>query len=193
MKSKVAISLLLVLNHSALVSMEEVEPWNCDFFHFFREILISVKFKCGQNAAADELFTAIQKENITQVATILQEHPRLADSAVDADGMTPLLAAAVIGNTSLMVQMLNRVPQPQVNRVANQGYALVRLKNSLHWQPLSGFTPLMAAAKWGHRDIAKQLLAAGAAKDLEDGSSPKKKAIDHAKEYGNIELVNLLQ
>ncbi|CAN5198665.1 hypothetical protein BH09DEP1_BH09DEP1_2860 [soil metagenome] len=194
----VLFALIALANASPAFAMEESESWNCEIFSFasqlLKEALISIRFKCGESAASEQLFTAIRDRNSTAVATLLQEHSQLIDSAEDADGMTPLLAATIQGSASLITQMLNRVPQPQVDRAAFQGFALVKHKDSSAWQPLTGFTPLMAAAKYGHRDIAVQLLNAGAQKDLKDESSPRKTALDYAKENGNnVALVNLLQ
>ncbi len=137
---------------------------------------------------------AIRNGNSTEVATILQEHPRLVDIAEDSDGVTPLLAATIVGDEQMVSQLLNRNPQPRVDRCAHQGFALVKKGNEgkTVWLPISGFTPLMAAAKFNYPNIAKQLLGAKANKNQADFSNPPKTALEYAKESGNIQMVNLL-
>lgn len=200
LKNATVFFILLVTSAKApMHAMDEPEVWNCEFFNFanqvLKEFVVSLRFKCNESSTADKLFTAIRTDNVTEVATLLQEYPQLIDTAEDADGMTPLLAATIMGNASIVTQMLNRVPPPKVDRTAYQGFAMLLIKNIQEWQPLTGFTPLMAAAKWNQINIAKQLLGAGASKnpDLKDEGSPRRSALDYARESGNINLVNLLQ
>ncbi|GMU18947.1 MAG: hypothetical protein AMXMBFR12_01390 [Candidatus Babeliales bacterium] len=179
----------------SLEAMDEPESWNCEFFSFaselLKEMVISIRFRCNEASAADQLFTAIRNNNVTHMVTILQDHPQLLDVAQDSDGITPLLAATILGNDTMVAQILNR--QPKVDRCTHQGFSMIPAKDGTAWLPLAGVTPLMVAAKFNRVNIAKQLLSAKANKELTDFSNPPKNALAHAKESGNIEMVNLLQ
>lgn len=198
MKFKKALLTLCLVSSCVMVAMDEPESWTCEIFPYMKELfkgaIVSLKFNCNQADASDKLMTAIKQSNPTLVATILQEHPRLVDVAEDNDGVTPLLAATIVGDEAMVTQLLNRSPQPQVDRCAHQGFALVKKGNDgkTTWLPISGFTSLMAAAKFNYPDIAKQLLSARANKELKDFSNPGRTALDYAKENGNIKMINLL-
>lgn len=176
-------------------AMDEPESWNCEFFSFaselLKEMMVSIRFRCNEASEADQLFKAIWDNNVTQVATILQENPQLLDIAQDSDGVTPLLAVTIQGNDAMVAQMLNR--QPNVDRCTHQGFTMISVKDGTAWLSLAGVTPLMVAAKFNRIHIAKQLLGAKANKELTDFSNPPKTALAYAKESGNIEMVNLLQ
>lgn len=184
----------LVIAPSGIHAMDEPESWNCEFFSFAQQLLkdalISIRFNCDRADASQKLFTEIKNKNYTAVATILSEHPTLIDAAEDTDGVTPLLAATMMGDDALVAQLLNR--QPQVDRCTHQGFAMINKNGKSNFIPIAGFTPLMAAAKFNYENIAKQLLGAKASKDLKDFSRPGKTALDYAKEGGNTKMVSLL-
>jgi ankyrin repeat protein len=190
---------LLLTSACPIFSMEEPESWNCEILSFvsqlLKEAVLSVRFNCNQANAADKLFAAIRNQNVTEGATqisqLLSEHPQLLDVAVDDEGMTPLMAATIKGDAAIVAHLLNRIPQPQVDRFHHEGFAM-NPAPGVHWLSLAGFTPLMAAAKYNRIDIAKQLLSAQANKELKDFSNPGKTALDYAKESGNIQMVSLL-
>lgn len=192
---------LLLVNSYATFSMDEPESWSCEIFSYGWQILkhaaVSFSFKCNEPSPANRLFAAIRNKNVTegatQIAKLLHKYPQLLDEAEDADGMTPLLAATVIGNTGVVTQILNRVSQPNVDRCSHQGFAIVQVGKKSEWLPLSGLTPLMAAAKFNQIDIAKQLLSAGAKKDLQDFATDKKTAVDYARDGGNIAMLDLVR
>lgn len=194
-RSSLIVALVIMLVAQPVAAMDEPEVWNCEFFSFskelFKDLIISLRFKCNEAAAADQLFTAIRNKNVTEVGSLLYEHPMLLDTAQDSDGLTPLLAATIAGNDAIVAHMLSR--QPQVDRRSHQGFTIITINGKPSWLPIAGLTPLMVAAKCEHRNIVRQLLGAGARKDLEDEGRPKKNALDYAKETGNIDIVNLLQ
>lgn len=192
----------------AMVAQEQTTSSSSDLCSFLYELLnevvITFRFDCHQNTnAVDALFTAIRAKNSTQVATLLRENPSLLDTAEDADGVTPLLAATLAGDDGLVAQMLNHQPQPQVDRCSHQGYALNPIPG-VTWLPLAGLTPLMAAVQFNRLNIANQLLGAHASKELTDFSNTGKKptpgkktnpgrtALDYAKETGDIHMISLL-
>lgn len=198
MKLKVSLLIVLSLACGSMVAMDEPESWSCEIFPYMQELfrgaIVSLKFNCNQSDPSDKLMRAIRNGNSTEVATILQEHPRLVDNAEDSDGVTPLLAATIVGDEQMVSQLLNRNPQPRVDRCTHQGFALVKKGSDgkTVLLPISGFTPLMAAAKFNYPNIAKQLLSAKANKNQADFSNPPKTALVYAKESGNIQMVNLL-
>ena len=193
MKMKKIILSALMIVPGGIRAMDEPEVCNCEIFNvagqLLKELVISIRFKCGQPSPSDRLFEAIGNNNLTEVATLLQKNPQLADNAEDSEGKTPLLAATLLGNSSIVAQILYR--QPQVDRVTHQGHALNPVPG-IQWLSLAGLTPLMVAAKLNHLDIAKQLISAGAKKELQDFSRPAKTALDYAREKPHIQMINLL-
>lgn len=192
---KIILSVFLIASIS-ISAMDEPESWNCEFFSFTQQLLkdaiVSIRFNCNRADASQRLFTEIKNKNYTAIATILSEHPTLIDVAEDNDGVTPLLAATMMGDDALVAQLLDR--QPHVDRCAHQGFAMINRSGKSDFMPIAGLTPLMAAAKFNYENIAKQLLGANASKDLKDFSRPGgKTALDYAKQSGNIKLVSLLR
>lgn len=178
-----------------MMAMDETGQWNCEFFSFaaqvLKEAVVSISFKCGGRPEVNRLFAAIRTKNVTEVATVLAEHPGLADSAQDEDGMSPLLAATIYGDAGITAILLQH--GHDIHRVAQKGFAVVPRPGNNQgtlWQPLKGFTPLMAAAKWNQINIAKQLVNAGAKKDAHDDGGNT--ALCYAKELGDINMINLL-
>lgn len=198
--SSIIFALLIIPVARPINAMNEPEAWNCEFLAFvsqlLKETVFSVRFNCNQANAADKLFAAIRNKNVTQGATqiaeLLKDHPQLIDVAQDEEGLSPLLAATLIGDSGIVAQLLNREPKPQIDRTSREGFTM-NPAPGIQWLSIAGLTPLMAAAKFNRIAIAKQLLGANANKELKDFSNPGKTALDYAKESGNIQMVNLLQ
>lgn len=175
---------------SPLLGMEESDFFS-EFFSFVKEAAFSVRITCGKNPS-DQLFSAIREKNVTEVMSLLAEHPQLSDNATDENGMTPLLAATVSDDANVAAELVTEIlkKNPYVDRCADQGFAFITMHGKSEFQSIARLTPLIAAVKLERIDLIRKLSAAGAKKDLED--SHRKSALDYAKEKANISLVCLL-
>lgn len=197
MKKKIVLGLLII--SFQIIAMEE--PENClpGCFSFAREIFtdawVSIRLKYQEASAGEKLFAAIQNKNVTegatQIAELLRENAEIIDKVEDNNGMTPLLAAAIQGDAGIMAQLLHRNPLPQVDRCTHGRVAMIKMKKNSELIDLTGFTPLMAAARLNHINIVRQLLHAGAKKELKDFN--QKTALDYATASGYINVADLLR
>ncbi len=94
--------------------------------------------------------------------------------SVEEAGSSPLHLAAWAGNSEVVEILLNTGPSvPNVN-----------LTNA------DKETALHCAAQYGHTEVVRQLLAAGADPNIKN--SKEETALDHAAQYGRIDTVRLL-
>ncbi len=118
------------------------------------------------------LFLALRDDSFKVVAALLAD-PRTAVDAVNADGETPLMMAALRGNAEWTVRLLER--GAQLNRsgwtalhyaATGPGTAVVTLllARGAAIEALSpnATTPLMMAARYGPEETVNLLLARGA-------------------------------
>lgn len=104
-------------------------------------------------------------------------HPRISVDAVNPNGETPLMMAALRANVDAMRQLIARgaavrrdgwtplhyaASSPQVEPVR----VLLDLGAAIDVQAPNGNTPLMLAARWGHEDSVILLLTRGADRRL---------------------------
>jgi uncharacterized protein len=150
-------------------------------------------------AAADRaapLFDAIRKGDPGQVRALMTSDPTLA-GARNSDGATPALWAAYTRHPELAdVVLAGREPDFfEACALGNRERAsalLARDGKLVDAYSSDGFTGLGLAVFFGHEEIARQLVAAGA-----DVNRPSKNAIrvsplHSAVESGSLPLLNLL-
>jgi hypothetical protein len=147
------------------------------------------------------LFLALRGES-WQVAAVLLAHPKTEIDAVNANGETPLMMAALRGNLEWTQRLLDRggalrregwtplhyaasSPEPKVVRLLLDRGAVVDARSP------NGTTPLMMAARYGAIDAAELLRQRGADPALrnERGLS----AADFAAGAGRDSLAQRLQ
>ncbi|MFC5852472.1 ankyrin repeat domain-containing protein [Streptomyces chlorus] len=93
----------------------------------------------------------------------------------NADGTTPLYAAAVGGATEIVACLLDAGASPDVeSRDETDG------------------TPLCAAAAWGHADVVRQLLAHGADPGLREDDGEGRSPLEWARNGHHTKTAELL-
>jgi len=133
----------------------------------------------------DELFTAIKQRDQTKVERILAEHPDAA-RAVDANGVSPLLTAAYRGNAAAVTALRATGVELTVFEAAAVG-DLGRVRALVESDPalanafaVDGFHPLGLAAFFGHPDVVRYLIDAGADLDAPSRNAMKVTALHSA-------------
>ncbi len=192
--------LAVVLSSSVMNSFQAMEEpiFGAPCSDFFRDFVFSLVFSYPAHPTQEEaaLFEAIDDNQPGILRAILQKNPKLVTHARTSEDLFLLLYAAQLGRAQMVAELL-KAGAP-VDQTEHQGFALLLppTKNqntppvSTEYQPLTGFTALMAAAKWGHLEAARQLLAAKANVALRDET--KRTACDYAQKYGHSNLVALL-
>ena len=90
---------------------------------------------------------------------------RLLDKPTKADGLTPLLAAWVIGNLNIIKLILKSIKRREKlidDFNSDSTDYLLTFEESLELTTLEGLTPFLLAAKYGHLDVLKYLHGVGA-------------------------------
>jgi ankyrin repeat protein len=118
------------------------------------------------------LFTAVREDSLKALDSLLAE-PRLNVDALNADGETPLMLAAIRGSLPAVKALVKR--GAAVNRKGwtplhyacsgpDNGVAAFLIANGaeLNARSDNGTTPLMMAARYGNGDLVPLLLKAGA-------------------------------
>jgi ankyrin repeat protein len=145
---------------------------------------------------AAPFFDAIRKGDDGAVRALLASDPKLA-AARNADGATPALWAAYTRHPELAATVLaGRDPDffeaCALGNIERASTLLARDPKLTGAYSADGFTPLGLAVFFGHEEIARQLVAAGA-----DVNRPSRNAIHvaplhSAVESGSLALLNLL-
>ena len=118
------------------------------------------------NTIAD-VMKAIQADDIQSLKQLFQTSPELASSK-DENGNSPLLISAYYGRTAMIRAILDQGVQPNLFEACAAGLAadVARLvaENSrmVAGRSHDGWTPLHLAAFFGHLELVKILLDAGA-------------------------------
>jgi ankyrin repeat protein len=152
---------------------------------------------------AQDLFTAIQSKDVPAVKFLLNKGTDA--NAKDAQGATPLITAAAMGQERIVLLLLQRnVDVDAQDKAGNTALILASaltgqedMMNLLvhHYPKLDaknneGTTALIAAVKARNAATAAYLLKYGADAKLKD--KQHKAALDYAKEQNNATLVALL-
>lgn len=109
-------------------------------------------------------------------------------------------------NTAYFTTLINKENINTCYQIKNNGYTLLGLAIKMNSQQVfqklidekadlekacDGKTPLMFAAKYGHADFTKKLLANGAKKDTKTDKGYT--ALDYARKYEKPEIIKLLE
>jgi ankyrin repeat protein len=130
---------------------------------------------------------------------------RITTSAKDEEGHTPLMRAALDGQTGIVKDLLRKGADPNardreghtaimfavINLHAATVQTLLQFGADVNVQADCGCTPLMLAACSGDAGIARALLNKGA--DARKICRPGKTALDVAEEHGYTAIVELLK
>ncbi len=121
-------------------------------------------------APVEDLINAIYADAVEQVRTLLSKNINLN---TPVNGVLPLVLAAGLGNEEIVGLLLEK--GAKVNER----------------EPSSGDTALIAAAKKNRIEVVRILLAEGADQTI-GNAADEKIALDYAKDFGNKEIVMLL-
>lgn len=109
-------------------------------------------------------------------------------------------------NTAYFATLINKENMNTCYQIENSSYTLLGLAIKMNSQQVfqklieekadlekacDGKTPLMFAAKYGHADFTKKLLANGAKKDTKTDKGYT--ALDYARKYEKPEIIKLLE
>ncbi len=117
-----------------------------------------------------EFIIAASRNNIKKVQNLINAGTNV--NAVEKEGNTALIIAAIIGRTDIVKELIN-------------AGADLNLKENL-----VGNTALIAAARFGHLDIVKELIKAGA--DINAKTISEETALNLAADKGYTEIVKEL-
>ncbi|XP_066571914.1 transient receptor potential cation channel, subfamily N, member 1 [Amia ocellicauda] len=113
----------------------------------------------------------------TRIIKILMEYEADITAATKVCGETPLHYCARVGNTAVLLEML-------------QNFKSSRLQQAINKHSKNGWSPLLLAAEQGHTEIVKILLQNHARVDVFDENG--KAALHLAAENGHEEIVDIL-
>jgi len=142
------------------------------------------------------LFDAVRKGETAVVRGLLTADPALA-GARNPDGATPALWAAYTRHPELAALLLTgRDPDFfEACALGNRQRASTLLASDpklIDAYSADGFTPLGLAVFFGHEEIARQLVAAGADVNRPSRNAIRVSPLHSAVESGNLALLNLL-
>jgi ankyrin repeat protein len=145
---------------------------------------------------AAPLFDAIRKGDTSQVRALMTADPTLA-GARNPDGATPALWAAYTRHPELApVVLAGREPDFfEACALGNRDRAsalLARDAKLVNGYSGDGFTALGLAVFFGHEEIARQLVAAGADVNFPSRNAIRVYPLHSAVESGSLPLLNLL-
>src|SRR5678816_3355845 len=118
------------------------------------------------NTTAD-VMKAIQTDDAKSLKNILSQQPELA-LARDANGNSPFLMSAYFGRSEMLQTLLDLGVKPDVyeacaaGRIDEVQHFIRENRNRVNERSHDGWTPLHLAAFFGHLNIARALLDAGA-------------------------------
>lgn len=167
-------------------------------------LVLMVALCAGATALADELRDAVNQGDEIKVAELVRKNPASVNQK-DADGLTPLHYAALMGRSEIVRTLLGS-KRTDVNIQDNAGETplhkaaalgnreivemLLKKKAKVNTTDATGTTPLHLAAMNGYSDIVAVLLQAKAKADVRDegGQTPLHKAAS----FGNLNTVTAL-
>jgi ankyrin repeat protein len=142
------------------------------------------------------LFDAIRKGDTEQVRALLQAHPQLAE-ARNSDGATPALWAAYTRHSELAAILLagresNFFEACALGNRERAAALLARGRELVDAYSDDGFTALGLAVFFGHEEIARDLIAAGADVNRPSRNAIRVTPLHSAIESGSVALLDLL-
>lgn len=145
---------------------------------------------------AAALFDAIRKGDAALVRALMVHDPSLA-AARNADGATPALWASYTRHPELAATVLaGRLPDFfEACALGDRERASALLASDtklVDAYSADGFTPLGLAVFFGHEEIARQLVAAGADVNRPSRNAIRVAPLHSAVESGSLTLLNLL-
>lgn len=145
---------------------------------------------------AAPFFDAIRKGDAGRVRALLESDPKLAD-ARNSEGATPALWAAYTRHPELAGAVLAGRPPDLFEACAlgnRERASLLLTRNPKLVDDYSGdgFTPLGLAVFFGHEELARHLVAAGADVNRPSRNSIRVAPLHSAVESGSVALLNLL-
>jgi uncharacterized protein len=158
--------------------------------------LLPLLFAQAPADRAAALFDAIRKGDAALVRALMVHDPSLA-AARNADGATPALWAAYTRHPELADAVLAGRPPDffEACALGNRERASDLMANDgklVDTYSADGFTPLGLAVFFGHEEIARQLLAAGADVNRPSRNAIRVAPLHSAVESGSLALLNLL-
>jgi ankyrin repeat protein len=161
-------------------------------------IIIDQKSKFSPNALGLAVISAL-KEGQGQIASLIMDDGIVLTSAQDANGITPLTAAAANGEEDFARKyLMGRISTEGVDaliaaaKANNKDFIQLLLENGVNVDAVNktGATALMYAADFGNLDAVEFLLENGANVNAVDSS--EKTALMYAAEYGRVDTVQFL-
>ena len=142
------------------------------------------------------LFDAIRKGDAAQVQALMTAEPKLA-GARNSDGATPALWAAYTRHADLAPLVLaGREPDffeaCALGRSERAADLLAHDARLIDAYSADGFTPLGLAVFFGHEEIARRLVAAGAVVNRPSRNAIRVTPLHSAVESGSLALLDLL-
>lgn len=149
-----------------------------------------------QPASLDAVMAAIQSNDVGAVARLLDENPSLVDDR-NGRGLSPLSLAAYLERSELVDIVRDRRGTPDFFEACILGdeaavQAALEAGQDVDALAPDGFTPLGLAVFFGHPELARLLLDAGADPSLQAANGQRSGPIHAAVTRGDLATLELL-